>query len=64
MRAIPAWEAAYRWKSELRRLWIYGHRTRVHAPRYPLSIARIALALSPLVVGGAAAVAYALGLSR
>jgi hypothetical protein len=44
VRAVPVYEARYRWGKEVRRFWVYGTDEQVHAPGYPLSILRIGLA--------------------
>jgi hypothetical protein len=41
VRAVPVWEAHYTWGREERRFWVFGTDCQVHAPRYPLSIAKI-----------------------
>ncbi|MDC0747602.1 hypothetical protein [Polyangium mundeleinium] len=37
VRAVPVYEAQYRWGKETRSFWVFGTDRRVHAPRYPLS---------------------------
>ena len=50
VRGIPVVELHYGWGKETRRLWVFGFDRRVHAPDYPLSIVRIALAIAALVL--------------
>ncbi len=57
VRAVPVYEAKYRWGKATRRFWIFGNDQQVHAPDYPLSIQRVAAAIAiPLavVLGGGA----------
>jgi len=48
VRAVPGYEARYRWGKETRAFWVYGTDQQVHAPKFPLSPWRVGGA----VVGG------------
>jgi len=54
VRAVPVYEARYRWGKETRRFWVYGTDQQVYAPKYPLSIVRLGMAIGipAAVVGG------------
>jgi hypothetical protein len=54
VRAVPVYEARYAWGKETRRFWVYGTDQQVHAPKYPLSIIRLGMAIGipTAVVGG------------
>ena len=54
VRAVPVYEARYRWGKETRRFWIYGTDEQVYAPKYPLSIVRLGMAIGipTAVLGG------------
>ncbi|MRG92224.1 hypothetical protein [Polyangium spumosum] len=41
VRAVPVYEARYRWGKDTRSFWIFGTDRRVHAPRYPISPWRV-----------------------
>lgn len=45
VRSVPVYEGRYPWGKETRQFWIYGNEREVHAPQYPLSAPRIALAV-------------------
>lgn len=45
VRAVPVYEARYRWGKEHRRFWVFGNEHQVYAPNYPLSIARLTAAI-------------------
>jgi len=59
VRGVPVYELPYFWKGEQLRFWVYGTEREVYAPNYPLSIARIAIAIFILLVliGGIIALA-------
>lgn len=61
VKAVPVYEARYRWGKETRRFWIFGQDNQVHAPKYPLSIQRVGMAIGiPLaVLAGGGALFYA-----
>jgi len=50
VRGIPVLELHYRWGKETRRFWVFGFDHQVHAPDYPLSIVRVALAVAAVVI--------------
>jgi hypothetical protein len=58
VRSVPVYEARYAWGRETRRFWVYGLERRIHAPRYPLSRARIGAIAGGVatVLGGSVAV--------
>jgi hypothetical protein len=58
---VPVYEARYRWEKGTRRFWVFGRDERVHAPKYPLSLARVGLAAGG-VVAAIGAVCAAVGL--
>ena len=41
VRAVPVWEARYRWRKEERKFWVYGTNQLAHAPNYPASPWRV-----------------------
>lgn len=62
VRAVPVYEARYKWGKETRRFWIYGNDEQVYAPKYPLSTARIGLAVgipAAVIAAGAGLFTYA-----
>ncbi len=54
VRAVPVYEARYRWGKGQRRFWVYGTDQQVHAPEYPLSLVRLgaAIGIPVAAVGG------------
>jgi hypothetical protein len=64
VRGVPVHEASYRWGKATRRFWVYGLERAVHAPDFPLSTARlgIAIAIAVIVLGAiVGVVVYAYG---
>lgn len=62
VRAVPVYEACYRWGKETRRFWVFGSDEQVYAPKYPLSIVRLGLAIgipAAIVSAGIGAVTLA-----
>ncbi|MDC3960364.1 hypothetical protein [Polyangium jinanense] len=57
VRAVPVYEARYRWGKETRTFWVFGTDRRVHAPRYPVSPWRVGGA----VLGGVSVPAALVG---
>jgi hypothetical protein len=45
VRAVPVYEAHYRWGKETRRFWVFGTDKQVHAPKFPLSLIRLGMAI-------------------
>ncbi|MBK8259078.1 MAG: PEGA domain-containing protein [Polyangiaceae bacterium] len=45
VRAVPVYEARYRWGKEQRRFWVFGTDRLVYAPKYPLSVHRLVAAI-------------------
>jgi hypothetical protein len=59
VRAIPVYEARYRFGREERMFWIYGAERNVHAPRYPVSPLRVGAAIGAAAFT-AAGIAFAI----
>jgi hypothetical protein len=54
VRAVPVYEARYKWGKATRRFWVVGNDEQVYAPNFPRSIVRIGLAVAipTVIVGG------------
>lgn len=57
VKAVPVYEARYRWGKETRTFWVFGDDQQVYAPKYPLSLQRVGMAVGipiAVVLGGGA----------